>query len=121
METQVNPAESVDPIQSFGDTAMEDQIEDMPTPKPLKTAQKKKDVVDRGLQCECDVVVCAMCLPSPCRFSLHFRSTTTAASARAVDAGIIYGQSLVIRFFFRCSCMIRCMGYEVRMVCCLLG
>ncbi|KAJ6531207.1 HORMA domain-containing protein [Mycena capillaripes] len=58
METQVQPSESVDPIQSFGDTAMEDQIEDMPTPKPLKTAPKeKKNVVDLGLQCECEVMI----------------------------------------------------------------
>ncbi|KAF7325399.1 HORMA domain-containing protein [Mycena venus] len=61
METQVYSAE--DPIQSFQDTAMEDQIEDMPTPKPLKKTQKK-DVVDRGLQCECDVTIhdeCCFC------------------------------------------------------------
>ncbi|KAJ7024255.1 HORMA domain-containing protein [Mycena alexandri] len=55
METQVFPAESVDPIQSFGDTAMEDQIDDMPTPKPLKRSHKKK--VDHGLQCECDISI----------------------------------------------------------------
>ncbi|KAJ7811429.1 HORMA domain-containing protein [Mycena olivaceomarginata] len=57
METQVYPAE--DPIQSFQDTPMEDQIEDMPTPKPLKKIQKKAvvDVVDRGLECECDVTI----------------------------------------------------------------
>ncbi|KAF7337922.1 HORMA domain-containing protein [Mycena venus] len=73
METQVYSAE--DPIQSFQDTAMEDQIEDMPTPKPLKKTQKK-DVVDRGLQCECDVT---------------FRFMTNAVSVRTVDAGIIYG------------------------------
>jgi hypothetical protein len=64
METQVYPAaESLDPIQSFEDTAMEDQIDDMPTPKPLKKAQKKKDVVDGGLSCECDVTVCARSFP----------------------------------------------------------
>ncbi|KAJ6490669.1 HORMA domain-containing protein [Mycena vitilis] len=57
LETQVHPAESVDPIQSFTDSAMEDQIDDMPTPKPVKKAPKKKDVVDRGLQCECDIVI----------------------------------------------------------------
>ncbi|KAJ7461584.1 HORMA domain-containing protein [Mycena latifolia] len=57
METQVHPAESLDPIQSFGDTAMEDQIEDMPTPKPLKKTQKKKDVMDQGLRCECDIML----------------------------------------------------------------
>ncbi|KAJ7154281.1 HORMA domain-containing protein [Mycena filopes] len=52
METQV----SVDPIQSFADADMEDQIEDMPTPKPLKKARtEKKEVVDLGLQCECDI------------------------------------------------------------------
>ncbi|KAJ7137828.1 HORMA domain-containing protein [Mycena epipterygia] len=56
METQVNPGESVDPIQSFGDSAMEDQIEDMPTPKPLKKAGKEK-AVDHGLRCECDVAI----------------------------------------------------------------
>ncbi|KAJ6531600.1 HORMA domain-containing protein [Mycena vulgaris] len=56
METQLYPGESIDPIQSFGDADMEDQIEDMPTPKPLKKTQKKK-VVDQGLRCECDVLI----------------------------------------------------------------
>jgi hypothetical protein len=67
METQVYPAE--DPIQSFQDTPMEDQIEDMPTPKPLKKIQKKAvvDVVDRGLECECDVTV-GECVDSRPRF-----------------------------------------------------
>ncbi|KAF8205628.1 HORMA domain-containing protein [Mycena galopus ATCC 62051] len=55
METQVYPAE--DPIQSFQDTPMEDQIEDMPTPKPLKKVQQPKNVVDHGLQCECGVTI----------------------------------------------------------------
>ncbi|KAJ7264961.1 HORMA domain-containing protein [Mycena haematopus] len=55
METQVYPAE--DPIQSFQDAHMEDQIEDMPTPKPLKKSPKTKDVVDHGLECECDVTI----------------------------------------------------------------
>ncbi|KAJ6502009.1 HORMA domain-containing protein [Mycena sanguinolenta] len=55
METQPYPAE--DPIQSFQDTQMEDQIEDMPTPKPSKKTQKKQNVVDRGLVCECDVTI----------------------------------------------------------------
>ncbi|KAJ7161498.1 HORMA domain-containing protein [Mycena crocata] len=56
METQPYALETLDPIQSFGDTAMEDQIEDMPTPKPLKKAPRK-DVVDLGLRCECDVEI----------------------------------------------------------------
>ncbi|KAJ7766735.1 HORMA domain-containing protein [Mycena metata] len=56
METQVFPNESVDPIQSFGDAAMEDQIDEMPTPKPLKKSHKEQHV-DHGLQCECDVSV----------------------------------------------------------------
>ncbi|KAF7363938.1 DNA-binding protein [Mycena sanguinolenta] len=55
METQPYPAE--DPIQSFQDTPMEDQIEDMPTPKPSKKTQKKQGAVDRGLVCECDVTI----------------------------------------------------------------
>lgn len=48
---------------------MEDQIEDMPTPKPLKKIQKKAvvDVVDRGLECECDVTV-GGCVDSHPRF-----------------------------------------------------
>ncbi|KAJ7073983.1 HORMA domain-containing protein [Mycena amicta] len=62
METQMSIPESVDPIQSF-DADMEDQIqEDMPTPKPVKSARKK--VEDRGLQCECDVAIedeCCFC------------------------------------------------------------
>ncbi|KAJ7735275.1 HORMA domain-containing protein [Mycena maculata] len=55
METQMYPAESIDPIQSFTDAPMEDQIEDMPTPKPLKKAQQKRPAMDLGLKCECDV------------------------------------------------------------------
>ncbi|KAK7038157.1 HORMA domain-containing protein [Favolaschia claudopus] len=55
METQMPPE---DLIQSFPDTPMEDQIEDMPTPKPLKKAKKEEvPVVDNGLQCECDVTI----------------------------------------------------------------
>ncbi|KAJ7192999.1 hypothetical protein GGX14DRAFT_593545 [Mycena pura] len=46
METQVSPTESVNPIQSFDDTTMDDQIEeDAPTPKPV---QKKKKNVERS-------------------------------------------------------------------------
>ncbi|KAJ7481133.1 HORMA domain-containing protein [Mycena galericulata] len=57
METQVQPAESLDPIQSFADADMEDRIEDMPTPKPAKTAPRRPEVVDQGLKCECDVAI----------------------------------------------------------------
>ncbi|KAJ7217029.1 HORMA domain-containing protein [Mycena pura] len=77
METQVSPAESVDPIQSFEDTAMDDRIEeDAPTPKPVQ--KKKKNVEDRGLQCECDVVIeDQMCFCEDCGRWYHicFHST----------------------------------------------
>ncbi|KAJ6563234.1 HORMA domain-containing protein [Mycena sp. CBHHK59/15] len=55
METQVFPAETLDPIQSFGEEPMEDQIEDQSTPKARKKEKSKKDVLDKGLQCECDL------------------------------------------------------------------
>ncbi|CAK5265207.1 unnamed protein product, partial [Mycena citricolor] len=63
METQV--VEDMDPIQSLQsiDSSMVDQIEedqieeDLPTPRPAK---KKRDVVDRGLRCECDVDVSSL-------------------------------------------------------------
>ncbi|KAJ7286365.1 HORMA domain-containing protein [Mycena rebaudengoi] len=56
METQVVPEESVDPIQSFGDDPMEDQVDDMPTPTAASKLPKK-NVVDHGLSCECGVYI----------------------------------------------------------------
>ncbi|KAJ7633058.1 HORMA domain-containing protein [Roridomyces roridus] len=73
METQVTPVESQDPIQSFADTdddadaPMEDGVEDMPTPKPAKKAQKKPQVADRGLKCECEIgITDAQCFCEAC-------------------------------------------------------
>lgn len=57
METQAVPsAESVDPIESFGQSNEEDGLEDMiTTPKPTKKPGVQH--VDVGLDCECGVPV----------------------------------------------------------------
>ncbi|KAF7295596.1 HORMA domain-containing protein [Mycena indigotica] len=59
METQMSVPEVVDPIRSFSDTEMGDQCiqEDPPTPKAKRPMHKDKQVEDRGLQCECDVMI----------------------------------------------------------------
>jgi hypothetical protein len=93
METQVVPEESVDPIQSFGDDPMEDQVDDMPTPKAASKLPKK-NVVDHGLSCECGVDVRSFSFHL-FDFSYFQRLKTNLVSARAdVDAGITCGQLL---------------------------